>query len=256
MKYALSAALVGTSIGLALPAAAADLPARPYTKAPAYVSQIYNWSGFYVGAHVGYAWGDEHDNLSEVLGPMADRFDVKGVIGGIHTGYNWQVDRLVFGLEGDFDGSGVKGSQAFDHLNFAHVFRSIGTLSFKSDWQASIRARAGYAFDNNWLLYVTGGVAFADAQATLDIARTNITACEGACVFRNVQSSDSTMLIGWTVGLGSEYALSRNWIARAEVRYTDFGSKTFELANGTGGVVPTRVRFDEVQTTVGISYKF
>lgn len=239
-----------------MPAAAADLPVRAYTKAPAY-APVYDWSGFYVGAHIGYAWGDEHDNLSaNTLVPApVDRFGVSGVIGGVHAGYNWQAGRYVLGLEGDFDGSGIKGSKAFDVLNSAGVYQSIGALGFKSDWQASIRARAGYAVDN-WLLYVTGGVAFAGAKSTLSVATQNITACEGICVFSPTGSSDSGTLTGWTIGIGGEYALSRNWIARAEVRYTDFGSKTFQLSDDFGGIMPTRVRFDETHATLGISYKF
>jgi outer membrane immunogenic protein len=234
-------------------ASAADLAARPYTKAPAYVNPLYDWSGFYVGAHVGYAWGEEHDNLSAVfLGAQADRFNVDGVIGGVHTGYNWQAGHYVFGLEGDFDGSDVKGSQAFAvTANNAH---HTGTLSFKTDWQASIRARLGYAVDN-WLLYATGGVAFADAKSTFDIGSRGVS-CEGTCLLYSAQGLGSATFTGWTVGVGSEYALSRNWIARAEVRYSDFGSKTFLFKDGFGGARPTQVRFDQVHATVGISYKF
>ena len=65
------------------------------------------------------------------------------------------------GLEGDFDGGGIKGSDSFDGGSV------IGTLSFKNDWKASIRARAGNAACN-WLLYVTGGAAFAGAKSTLN----------------------------------------------------------------------------------------
>ena len=39
-------------------ASAADLAARPYTKAP-YIDPVYNWAGFYVGGHVGGAWTNE-----------------------------------------------------------------------------------------------------------------------------------------------------------------------------------------------------
>lgn len=251
----LSVAALGAAACFSLPAAAADLAARPYVKAPAYVQPIYDWSGFYVGAHVGYAWGDEHDNLSEVVGANADKFNVDGFLGGIHAGYNWQSNKFVFGIEGDFDGSGVRGSQAFDDSPRS-TLRSIGSLSLKNNWQASLRARAGIA-ENNWLLYVTGGVAFADVDSNLSIYNLNPTACEGVCVIGpGFQSSANQTLVGYTVGIGSEYAFSRNWTGRVEVRYTDFGSETFNLVDNVGNALPTRVRFDQVNATLGLSYRF
>lgn len=254
-RNALLVAALGATACFSLPAAAADLAARPYVKAPAYAQPIYDWSGFYVGAHVGYAWGSEHDNLSEVIGANADKFDVGGVLGGVHAGYNWQSNRFVFGIEGDFDGSGVKGSQSFDDSPRS-TLRSVGNLSFKNNWQASLRARAGIA-ENNWLFYATGGVAFADVDASLGISNFNPTACEGVCaVPAAFHSSANNTLVGYTVGVGSEYAFTRNWIARVEVRYTDFGSETFNFVDNRGASLPTRVRFDQVSATAGISYKF
>ena len=47
-----------TALGVSA-ASAADLAARPYTKAPAYIDSIYNWSGFYVGGHIGGASTNE-----------------------------------------------------------------------------------------------------------------------------------------------------------------------------------------------------
>lgn len=254
-RNALLVATLGATACLSLPATAADMAARPYVKAPAYVQPIYDWSGFYVGAHVGYAWGSEHDNLSDVIGANADKFDVNGVLGGVHAGYNWQANQFVFGIEGDFDGSGITGDQAFDDSPRS-TLRSVGTLSFKNNWQASLRARAGVAA-NNWLLYVTGGVAFADVDSSLSVYNFNPTGCEGVCVVNpGFASSANNTLVGFTIGAGSEYALSRNWIARMEVRYTDFGAKTFDLVDNLGNALPTRVRFDQVSATAGISYKF
>ncbi len=40
-------------------ASAADLAARPYTKAPPMVAAVYDWSGFYIGANGG--WGTSHN---------------------------------------------------------------------------------------------------------------------------------------------------------------------------------------------------
>src|SRR5690606_33039578 len=113
------------------------------------------WTGGYVGLHAGYAWGRENDDQSEFSPPaetVGDRFDVDGFIGGIHAGYNWQPGSFVYGVEGDIDYANIKGGADFDFFGPAR-------LSFESDWQGSLRLRAGYAVDT-WLFYGTGGVAF------------------------------------------------------------------------------------------------
>jgi len=245
-------AAAGAIASVTLPAAAADLGARPYLKAPVQTEALHSWAGFYVGAHVGYAWGDQHDNLS-VIGAMVDKFDVKGVMGGIHAGYNWQANNFVFGIEGDFHLSDVKGNRSFDDP-VGGSNRIRGNLGFANDWQASLRARAGFA-QNNWLLYATGGVAFADVKSSLSIKDNYCV--EGTCYWNEPTfSSAKNTLVGYTIGIGSEFALTRNWIGRAEVRYTDFGNKTFALSDQDGFPAPTRVKFDQVNATVGISYKF
>jgi outer membrane immunogenic protein len=242
MKFILAAVAV-TALTVTS-ASAADLPVRPIYKAPV-LTQVYDWSSFYVGGHVGYSWGHERDNLSQALPapPLpADRFSVDGVIGGLHVGYNWQTGQFVYGLEGDLDGSGIKGRFAFDQGPSGYT----GALSLKNDWQASIRARAGYAA-NNWLLYITGGAAFAGVKSTLNAS---------ALFVDDFQSSANQTLTGWTVGIGAEHALSKNWIARGEFRYSDFGYATAQLADQNGDPVPMRVRFDDARGILGISYKF
>jgi outer membrane immunogenic protein len=236
-KTKLFLAAAGAAACLALPAASAQ--AEP----------LHGWSGFYVGAHVGYAWGDEHDNLS-IIGVVADKFDVKGPAGGVHAGYSWQMNNFVVGLEGDFGLSDVRGNQAF-----SSEFGPSGNLGFSNEWQASLRARAGF-IQNNWLLYATGGVAFADVKSSLNIAGWSCIEGIGCGWNETYQSSSKHKLTGYTIGLGAEVPLLSNWIARAEVRYTDFGDKTFNLVNNWGGITPTRVRFDQVDATFGVSYRF
>ncbi len=59
MKKFLPATIGLVALAMAAPASAADLAARPYTKAPPpIVAAIYDWSGFYVGANGG--WGSSH----------------------------------------------------------------------------------------------------------------------------------------------------------------------------------------------------
>lgn len=249
MKHSLLAATAAASV-LALSfgvAQAADLTYEPPPVAP----PPFTWTGFYAGVHAGYAWGSEDDNQSNLFGdplvesngPTADSFDVDGFIGGVHAGYNWQANQFVFGVEGDVDYTNIKGSEGYAGYvpNFDYAYAE-GNLELKSQWQASARLRAGYAVDN-FLMYATGGVAFADGKMT----------SSGYDVWDDAyySSDDSNTHVGWTIGIGAEYAFTPNWIARAELRYTDFGSKTYELWEG-----PVDSSWDQTAVTVGLSYKF
>src|SRR5438309_5473496 len=106
------------AVMVAIPtASAADLAARPYTKAPPAVVEVWNWTGFYIGGNVGYSWGSASNtatisNLATgaALFTATNRNDVNGVIGGGQIGYNWQVTNWVLGLEADIQGSDENGS--------------------------------------------------------------------------------------------------------------------------------------------------
>src|SRR5690606_1699612 len=122
------------------------------------------------------------------------RFDVDGFIGGLHAGYNWQSGSFVYGVEGDIDYTNVEGGHDFDILG------ETGHLSLNSDWQGSLRLRAGYAVDT-WLFYGTGGVAFGRAELEAS-----------APTYDTV--SDENTHVGWTLGAGVEKAFTPNWIGR------------------------------------------
>ncbi|WP_169738502.1 outer membrane protein [Afifella pfennigii] len=130
---------------LAGPALAADLATPEPVPAPVVTTAgpITDWSGFYLGAMLGYSTGE-----SEVPGPDPD---VDGVDGGIYVGVQRQFNNFVVGLEGDALLSGVSGSTA--------------GLSVDQNWAGSVRARAGIALDT-FLLYTTGGVALSEVEAS------------------------------------------------------------------------------------------
>lgn len=249
MKHSLLAATAAASV-LALgfgAAQAADLTYEPPPVAP----PPFSWAGFYAGVHAGYAWGSEDDNQSNLFGnppedsdgPVADSFDVDGFIGGVHAGYNWQAGQFVFGVEGDIDYSNIKGSEGY--AGYVPNLGSYvdGNLELKSQWQASARLRAGYAVDN-FLLYATGGIAFADGKLSSNGYYDDRSG-------DSFGSDDTNTHVGWTIGAGAEYAFTPNWIGRAELRYTDFGSKTYQLLEG-----PVDASWTQTAVTLGVSYKF
>src|SRR5689334_24699075 len=111
----LASAIAAISSLIITSAFAADLAPRTYTKAPAVVPVLYNWTGFYIGGNVGYSWGRASDTSAltngagTVLFTSAGRTDLNGAIGGGQIGYNWQVQNWLWGLEADIQGSGEKG---------------------------------------------------------------------------------------------------------------------------------------------------
>src|SRR6267154_2429078 len=116
MKKFLLATVGLVALGMAAPASAADLAARPYTKAPPMVAAIYDWSGFYIGANGGWGssrncWNDAIDGAGVLFGAEGCHDATGGVAGG-QIGYRWQSAGWVFGVEAQGDWANLRGSSA------------------------------------------------------------------------------------------------------------------------------------------------
>lgn len=75
------------------------------------VDYVNDWSGFYIGGHVGYGEANyegciECTDGSDILD--AGELDLSGVAGGIHGGFNHQFDSFVIGIEGDLTWTGFE----------------------------------------------------------------------------------------------------------------------------------------------------
>jgi outer membrane immunogenic protein len=111
-----------------------------------------------------------------------------------------------------------------------------GTCETKNDWLGTARGRIGYAGWNNWLPYLTAGAALGDIKATSPIGSAN------------------KMKVGWTAGLGVEYALWTNWSVKAEYLYVDLGK--FDCGVSCSGVGTDNVSFKANLARVGLNYRF
>ena len=203
-------------------AQAADLP-QPSYKAPAYSSPAYaNWTGFYVGLNAGYGFGKSNWDIPAVS-PSP-----KGFLGGGTVGYNLQTGTWLWGLEADFDMSTMKGSA--DCLG--------GSCETKNSWLATARGRIGYAGWNNWLPYLTGGLAMGDIKAA------------------SPAGSASKTKLGYVLGAGVEYAFMSNWSAKLEYLYADLGK--FDCGVSCGAPVGTadNVSFKANIIRAGVNYRF
>ena len=212
------------------------------------------------------------------------RFDNSSFRVSPYLGYNWQVSsKWVLGVEGDWGWAEGRtrtlAGMAYPSLDF---LTSLGgftpqnggdSFSFKSTWDASLRARAGYAVRPDILLYGTGGPAWLHVESTSTCSHgTPNLPCAILPPFGQLLTplniTDSTTMLGWTLGGGLEAMLGSNWIARAEYRYASFGTignidNRTTTPSGTavfGAVVPSVVAYDlrlATQTvTFGVSYKF
>jgi len=227
MMRALKFALLA-SLAIATPALAADLSPLPTEPA------AYTWTGLYVGAEAGYAWGNStYDGAGSPAGPpfISTSLDPKGGFGGAYVGYNYQFNgNYVVGVEADANFADVKGDNTFA------VFPGV-VASGDLEWFGSARLRAGYAFDR-FLPFVTGGVAIGRYSGT-----------------ENGTLENSETMVGWTAGAGLEYAVTDNLIARVEYRYADYGRKSQSpLFNFPTEQVRLDLTTNDVR--VGLSYKF
>ena len=266
LALAISVVLFGTASALA-----ADL-APSYTKAPVMAS-VYNWTGFYVGGNVGGQWGSADPSTSTVFSPTgyfatssvpaigtvgAQNVSSSSVTGGFTAGYNWQVSRVVLGLEGDINYFGFKGSATGTALYPCCAPTNFTvSSSVSSDWLATIRGRIGLLATPNWLLYATGGAAIADVKANFNFTDTFASATESAAI-RDTR-------VGWTAGVGTEYAVGNGWSFKAEYLHVDLGRSMVTSTNLAAFVpaiaFPSNVYTHSVDirsdiVRLGLNYKF
>jgi outer membrane immunogenic protein len=192
---------------------AADLPSRP---APAAVlaAPAFNWTGIYFGINGGYGWGNQ-----QALNLITNRFDGKsvdfsgGVFGGT-AGAQIQSGHVVIGFEADLDWAGLSGSSKFvPTIGGIPVTPAAMNVSTKIEWEATARARVGYA-EQNWLFYATGGLAILGTNS-------NFTPPAGvACgTFFTVNCSGANKQIGAALGAGFEYGFTPSLSAKVEYLY-------------------------------------
>lgn len=234
MKRLLLASVGLVALGVAVPASAADLGVRRGPAvAPVAVAPIYNWTGFYIGGHVG--WGHAEATTRDDFFGDSFSTDNDGFLGGGQVGFNYQVGQWVFGVEGQFSWTDIG-------RDFA-VTNGLTTVSLSTDvnWVATVAGRLGIAFGNA-LIYGKGGVAFMDFSAT-------------GCVTGFGCATRSDTETGWMVGAGIEYGFTPNWSAKIEwnfMRFDDVG-QNIGLTCTTCGF-HTDVDVNVVKA--GINYRF
>lgn len=227
---------------LSTTAFAADLPT---TKGPAVYMPppppTWDWAGLYAGVSGGWGWAfAEHtDNTGFDSGPYRPH----GGIVGATVGYNWQMDGLVVGFEGDGSGSWIHGSNTtpFDCGGFPSI------CSSRLDALGTVRGRVGFTYDR-FLPYLTGGAAIGDIHGH-----------EGTGPGFGAFGDGSRTVVGWTIGVGVEAKIAPQWSAKLEFLHVDLGNHAIFSDTGIFGVpgsVAQNVQFSTEILRAGVNYQF
>lgn len=187
----------------------------------------------------------------QAIAAVSPRLSPEGFTGGGQIGYNYQVDRWLFGIEADTSYIGLRQG----HSVTAPF--PVGTGSFtmgnevSTDWMVTVRPRVGYAVDRT-LFYATGGLALTELNFASSFADTT-----GHSALAGLSKTKA----GWTAGAGIEHALTNNWSAKIEYLYSDFGktsvSAPVTTATGaTAGVVTRDVDLKINTVRGGLNYHF
>ena len=238
-----------SALALAGSAFAADMPVKAPPRPAVVVAPT--WSGFYVGGHGGVAWLRHKQNIdpfdAEICsqgGPqsLTETCSIKdtGVVAGGQIGYLWQYQQFVFGVEADGSWTGLKKSVSNDPFG-GGFFRIVDD---KVEWLTSVRGRLGFAV-NDWLLYGTGGAAWAKVNAGWTVSP-----IQGGYSNR----IDKT-LSGWVAGGGIEKMVGRNWSVRAEYLYYDFRNVTTIFAAPFNNTYTTTFRHNVSVVRLGLNFR-
>jgi len=263
MKVAKLLGAVGALVLLACTPVRADEPAQ-------------SWSGLYIGAHVGYGWGDSDGSLTfydpeKVNEKITDHFpdgthkrtlSPDGWLGGGQLGMNFQRDSFVYGIELDLSKAGIEDSG----INTSTQFGDWGSVSkhitTEIEWLGTVRGRLGFT-TGQMLIYGTGGFAWAKTSARQDVFHN-----KGEDTNLHASGSDKETLAGWTIGGGLEVALSSRLTLKGEYLYIDLGDVSYNF-KGTHTGKPDAEKAGKPHTTdgydadvtlhtfrIGVNYRF
>ncbi len=252
--------VVGTVIGATLASAqlACAADGIMQTKAPSSnTASAYDWSGFYAGGHLGYAWGSSNWTASTPAVPAPstsgtlnlfqpfNAFDETGsFFAGLQAGYNYTLpNRLVLGAEVDASFPSFLGNSGVSIGGTSNLISpALGAVSYSETVLSSgtVRGRIGYA-PGNWLFYATGGFAWTYDRQTL--TQLGAGASEQPFLWR----------LGWAAGAGVEVPVAPHWTARLEYLFTDYGNNSTIFS---GGAQRIDANFAPQEVRAGLNYQF
>jgi outer membrane immunogenic protein len=272
MRILTYSAVFSAFLGLSSAASAADMSLKDAPDVPLAAPSLM-FSGFYVGGHIGGAWGDVDvtDTYTYVADPtVASSLETSGLMGGVQVGYNFRRGNIVFGIEGDLGGLDLSGdgttmlepkSDGDCGRNHSAKCALSGKYSVSGGMYGDLTGRIGLVADRT-LFYAKGGLAFLEVDVDSHYVGDNYKHSNSTFDF-----SHSETMTGWTIGAGVEYALNKNLSLKAEYQHFDFGSasfhdtKTIPVPGGCNGCTSTLTSDTAIDPTVdsvmvGVNYHF
>ena len=210
-----------------------DVPDLPHVPAATDANGFHDWSGAYVGATAGYQIGSVFTR--NAVGDFPGVTDLRGLLGGVNAGYNFQNGSMVYGLEADVNWSGFSGNRIC--AGFPGV-----TCNYAIDLTASLKGRFGVSMDQ-LLVFGEGGLSAGHGESTISPVGAPLTGYANAT------------LVGLTVGVGAEYALSKSISLKAQYDYINWSERTSAVNSVSTGAPFTA--FPASHTVkIGLNYKF
>jgi len=256
LATAIASFVLGGFAVMAVPAQAADMgiPSRSYYPPTPPPPAIYDWTGIYLGGHIG--GGMLVDSVSQNgISPGGFNFAntgnlrPAGVIGGAQIGANYEFAPWVVGVEASWTDSAISGSTLIGCTSVCSIPPTptpVASQRFTSHalWFADVTGRLGYAA-NDWLFYAKGGGAWMRVSYTEDLLTTG----GGITAATQVFTDNRT---GFTVGAGIEFGLVENLSGKIEYDFYDFGSKNYNF----NLITPASVSSNLHTIIVGLNYRF
>lgn len=204
-----------------------------------------HWAGVSIGGSVGGLWSDTVQTAAPSVGGAA-KPSAAGVYAGGQIGADYQVNQFVFGVAGDAGFTNARGGRACS-LNF---LGNLFNCQSNADDLYMATGRVGYATGRS-LFYAKGGAAFGH---TSNRVQSNFGSAPLIVNATFLSSNVSSFSTGWTVGAGIEYALTRNWSAKAEYMHYDLGRESYRLSLANTLIAKTKTDGDLVK--IGVNYRF
>jgi opacity protein-like surface antigen len=207
--------------------------------------EVLAWPGLYIGINRGAGWSRSSELAAmlfdlqiDAFVALSSKFDSKGGFWGGNIGYDWQRERIIYGIEADLQRGDINGSKQLTRTG------SFATANTRLDWFGTVRGRLGYTFDNA-LLYATGGFAFGGVEDKLTLV--NFIPLSNA-------ANKTQTAVGYTVGAGLEYFLDFAWSANVEYQYIGLGSDALFMSLISGETATARFAHSYDTVRVGLRY--
>jgi outer membrane immunogenic protein len=250
------------STALAGSAAAADMPVKMPVKAAPIIA-VDPWVGPYIGVNIGYSWGPWNSSSNQEVFNFESTTaspKVNGILGGVQAGYNFRLaPQWLWGVEGDIQITDEKAHQDWTDpgapveqiKDFVPRAGGPATLSheWKFPWFGTLRLRAGYNPAENWLLYVTGGLAVGESKYSFNFSQPGTTPSTYAL-------SATRTAVGYAVGGGAEVKLDRHWSVKGEYLYVDLGTHTINTTDIDGAPFSVSYHVRDHIARIGLNYAF